>query len=199
MRSSLENLEHEQLSADALEYTERAKEGADRLQRILVAMSEASRTEELIESAEPEDFKPGQVLESVVGAYDDAWPDREFEFDNNAPDALVHGSPELIIQMLDKLVDNAVDFSNEGDKISVAVDSEDDNVVLSVTNPGPPLPEEMQAELFDSMVSVRKAKDDKHLGLGLYIARLIADGHNGSIAAGNTDGGVRFSIRLPTI
>ena len=199
VRSSLENLEHEQLSAEALEYTERAKEGTNRLRKILSAMSEASRTEELIESAELEDFNPGRVLESVVSAYDDAWPDRKFEFDNKAEDARIHGSPELIIQMLDKLVDNAVDFTNEGDSITVAVDTENDHAVLSVSNPGPPLPEEMQAELFDSMVSVRSAKDDKHLGLGLYIARLIAEGHSGSITAENVDGGVRFSVRLPAI
>ena len=197
VRSSLENLEHEPLSRDALTYTERAKEGAARLQKILSAMSEASRTEELIENTEPEDFMPGQILKSVVSAYDDAWPDRKFEFLNQASDATVHGSPELIIQMLDKLADNAVDFTNEGDSISVSVGLDIDSVILTVQNPGPPLPEAMQAELFDSMVTVRKTENDKHLGLGLYIARLIAEGHHGSIRAENTTDGVRFIILLP--
>lgn len=197
VRSSLENLEHEQLTGDALEYTERAKEGAARLQKILSAMSEASRTEELIENAEPEDFSPGKILESVVNAYADAWPDRQFDFDNQAPEANIHGSPELVIQMLDKLVDNAVDFTSPGETITVSVASKADKVIVAVSNPGPPLPDEMQTELFDSMVSVRRAGDDKHLGLGLYIARLIAEGHNGEITAENTDNGVRFSVRLP--
>ncbi len=199
VRSSLENLEHEQLSGDALEYTERAREGADRLQKILSAMSEASRTEELIENAEPVDFSPGKILESVVNAYADAWPDRRFDFENQAPEANIHGSPELIIQMLDKLVDNAVDFTSSGETITVSVAAKADQVVIGVSNPGPPLPDEMQTELFDSMVSVRKAGDDKHLGLGLYIARLIAEGHNGEISAENTDSGVCFSIRFPGI
>jgi signal transduction histidine kinase len=51
--------------------------------------------------------------------------------------------------------------------------------------------------MFDSMVSMRPNKDNKHLGLGLYIAKLIVDGHNGRIAADDVDGGVRFSVWLP--
>ncbi|MGI9261651.1 MAG: ATP-binding protein [Woeseiaceae bacterium] len=199
VRSSLENLEHENLSGEAQEYTERAKEGTARLQKILSAMSEASRTEELIENAEPEDFKPGEVLKSVIDAYADAWPERKFSFNDDAHDAVVHGSPELIIQMLDKLVDNAVDFTSAGDTISVSVESGPTDVILSVENPGPPLPDELQSELFDSMVSVRKGDSDKHLGLGLYIARLIAEGHNGSIDAENTANGARFSVRIPSV
>jgi signal transduction histidine kinase len=47
------------------------------------------------------------------------------------------------------------------------------------------------------MVSVRSGDNSRHLGLGLYIARLIAEGHGGSIDAGNVDGGVVFTILLP--
>jgi dedicated sortase system histidine kinase len=197
VRSSLENLEHEKLSGDALEYTARAMEGTNRLHKILNAMSEANRTEELIENSEPEDFDPCAILESTVSAYAGAWPERTFEFHNYAGQVNVHGSPELIIQMLDKLVDNAVDFTSKGDVIGISVDIEAAEVVISVCNPGPPLPEEMRAELFRSMVSVRKGDAGKHLGLGLYIARLIAEGHNGSIAADNIETGVQFTVRLP--
>ena len=197
VRSSLENLEHEQLSDEALRYTARAREGTDRLQKILNAMSEANRTEELIENAEPERFDLAQVIESTVAAYADAWPERRFELRNRAANTEVNGAPELIIQMLDKLVDNAVDFTSAGDSIGISLDSEPGVVLLGVSNPGPRLPETMRAELFHSMVSVRKGDADKHLGLGLYIAMIIAEGHNGSISADNADDGVIFTVRLP--
>jgi len=197
VRSSLENLEHEPLSADALKYTARAREGSDRLQKILNAMSEANRTEELMKNAEPEDFDLGAVLKSTVAAYADAWPEREFGFHNSTENADINGSPELIIQMLDKLVDNAVDFTSAGDAITISLDAEFESLIMSVSNPGTPLPEEMRAQLFGSMVSVRRGETGKHLGLGLYIARLIAEGHNGSIDAANTDDGVMFQVRLP--
>ena len=197
VRSSLENLEHEDLSSDGQEYTARAKDGVERLGTILNAMSEASRTEELMQNVEAEPFEIGPVIESTVRAYNDAWSEREFKFHDRATGSVVMGSPELIIQMLDKLADNAVDFSADGDLIDIATDKRENNFYLQVSNPGKPLPEEMRTQLFHSMVSVRDGDAGKHLGLGLHIARLIAEGHGGTISAANTDAGVTFVVKLP--
>ena len=76
----------------------------------------------------------------------------------------------------------------------------DKSVRLSVINQGPPLPETMRDDLFDSMVSVRGSRSDRpHLGLGLYIVRLIADFHDGRVRAENLADarGVAFHITLP--
>jgi signal transduction histidine kinase len=185
--SSLENLEHEPLNEASLGYTARAREGADRLRRILSAMSEASR----------ERFDLRAVLDSITRAYRDAYTERTFDFACDLDNASAMGSPELLIQMLDKLVDNAVDFSGRGDTISIGLSATDDTLEVTVTNPGPPLPERMRSQMFDSMVSMRGGKDSKHLGLGLYIARLIAEGHGGRIRADNVEGGVRFTVTVP--
>ena len=197
VKSSLENLEHESLSKESAVYTARAKEGVERLRKILSAMSEASRTEELIENVEPEKFDLDKVLASTLAAYADAWPERRFSYLNRSTDANVFGSPELVIQMLDKLADNAVDFSTVGDEIQVALDSNPEYAEISIFNPGPSLPDNMRTQLFHSMVSLRGGDGKRHLGLGLYVARLIAEGHNGSISADNTDGGVTFTVSLP--
>ena len=195
--SSLENLEHEPLNEASTEYASRARDGADRLRKILTAMSEASRVEELMQHAEPETFDLRAVLTSTVAAYRDAYPGREFELSCDDADAMTQGSPELIIQMLDKLVDNAVGFSNEGDRIDIGLVACNASLVMTVANPGPPLPERMRSRMFDSMVSVRSGEGNKHLGLGLYIARLIAEGHGGRMNAQNTNDGVELSVTLP--
>jgi len=197
--SSLENLEHEPLNEASADYAARARSGADRLRRILTAMSEASRVEELMSHAEPEAFDLRTVLASTVVAYRDVYPLRTFEFDSALESAATQGSPELIIQMLDKLVDNAVGFSGEGDSIEIGLTKEHDALLLNVSNPGPPLPERMRHQMFDSMVSMRPGENNKHLGLGLYIAKLIAEGHGGKIDAENTDDGVTFRVSLPVL
>ena len=192
--SSLENLEHEPLNDASAGYAARARDGADRLRRILSAMSEASRVEELMANVEPESFDLCAVLNSTVTAYRDVYPRRAFDFESNVDTAKINGSPELFIQMLDKLVDNAVGFSNENDTIVIALQKRDRAIEVSVSNPGPPLPDRMRYQMFDSMVSMRPGEDDKHLGLGLYVARLIAEGHRGKIDAENTDNGVRVFV-----
>ena len=195
--SSLENLEHENLDDASAEYTARAKGGAERLRQILAAMSEASRVEELMKNAEHERFDLRTVVESTVNAYRDVYPARRFMFDATDGVMTIDGSPELMIQLLDKLVDNAVSFSTDDDTIDVVLARDEEWVRLDVSNPGPPLPERMRGQLFDSMISMRPAKDNKHLGLGLYVAKLIAEGHGGRIAADNIEDGVTFSVCLP--
>jgi len=193
--SSLENLEHEPLNEASTDYTARARDGADRLRKILTAMSEASRVEELMQHAEPETFDLRAALSTTVAAYRDVYPGRSFNFDTALDSTMTQGSPELIIQMLDKLVDNAVDFSSDDDTITIGLLDKDGSFLLSVMNPGPPLPEQMRSQLFDSMVSVRPGSD-KHLGLGLYVAKLIVEGHGGRIDARNTDDGVAVVVTL---
>jgi len=195
--SSLENLEHETLNDASAEYAARARDGADRLRRILAAMSEANRVEELMQHAEFEKLDFVKVLDASIAAYRDAWPERQFVFSTDLHSAALRGSPELLIQMLDKLVDNAVDFSTTADTIQIDLQRGDTGLLLTVSNPGPPLPEQMRTQIFDSMVSVGRKHGGRHLGLGLYIARLIAEGHGGSIGADNIEGGVCFSISLP--
>jgi signal transduction histidine kinase len=195
--SSLENLEHEALDETSRDYPARAREGADRLRRILGAMSEASRVEELMKNVEPERFDLRAVLESTTSAYAGAYRGRSFVFRCDTDASNVWGSPELLIQMLDKLVDNAVGFSSEGDTIEIALLVAGDAFELTVSNPGPALPERMRGQLFDSMVSVRSGGNSHHLGLGLYVAKLIAEGHGGLISADNIEGGVRFTVTVP--
>lgn len=194
--SSLENLEHESLSPQAGSYTGRARQGARRLQKILNAMSEANRVEELMKNAESEVFDLVSVLGPTVLSYADTFTERRFVFNALQPSIMIEGSPELLVQMLDKLVDNAVDFSAADQQITIEANKDPEGALVSVTNPGPALPENMRSQLFDSMVSVRQDKAHDHLGLGLHIARLIAEGHGGSISADNTGDGVKFRIRL---
>jgi len=205
VKSSLDNLEYEPLSDSAKTYADRAREGATRLSGILNAMSAASRVEQAISAAEIETIPCDELLSSLCAAYDDAYPNVHFTLHIKPTDAqlLLSGSGELLVQMFDKLVDNAADFSPPGGKITLGLERQSDRLLFSVHNQGPPLPQHMHNQLFDSMVSVREksasAKDGHHLGLGLYIVRLIADFHRGKVRCRNADDqqGVIFEISLP--
>jgi signal transduction histidine kinase len=146
---------------------------------------------------ELERFNLHDALSSTVAAYGDAYPDRNFQFQSESADAIIDGSPELLIQMLDKLAENAVEFSVSGDRIDIGLSRDANQFVITVANPGQPLPEKMRTQLFDSLVSVRDRNKEQHLGLGLFIARLIAEGHGGTISAANIEHGVAFRIGLP--
>jgi two-component system, OmpR family, sensor histidine kinase ChvG len=198
IRSSLENLESEQQTDTAKVYIARAREGSERLGAILTAMGAATRVEEAIAHSERQHFDLAALVREAVAAYGTGFPQRCFACD--VPAELDYtGAPELIVQMLDKLIDNAVDFSAEGATISVVLAAEPGHVELSVANPGPPLPPEATTKLFESLWQSRSESDKRpHFGLGLYIVRLIAEFHGGSARAENLPGdqGARFIVRL---
>jgi len=200
VRSSLDNLESEQVSPAAREYVARARQGSERLNAILIAMGAATRVEEAIGGAERVHFDVVPVLASAVAAYGGAFPGRKFHAELPPEAVTLNGAPDLIVQMLDKLVDNAVDFSPAGATITVRLTLEPLAAVLEVENPGPPLPVHVEGRLFESLWQSRADGDSRpHFGLGLYIVRLIAEFHRGEARASNlADGtGVRFLVRLP--
>jgi len=199
VRSSLDNLEAEPVADSARTYLCRAREGSERLNGILLAMGAASRVEEAIGSAERVSFDLVPLLRSAVAAYRSAFAQRNFLAELPAAPVVLTGAPDLIVQMLDKLIDNAVDFSPAGANIQVRLHAAPAEAVIEVENPGPPLPARLEGRLFESLWQSRQDPDSRpHFGLGLYIVRLIAEFHGGEARAVNLpDGsGVRFTVRL---
>ncbi len=200
VRSSLENLAASTLPDDARVYMTRAQEGLARLTQILTRMTEAARLEQSLSDVEMECFDLVAVVAGCVGGYRLAYPQAKLRFDAPAAAIEIRGAPDLIAQMLDKLAANAVEFAC-GAPVDIRLERDVDTVRLAVANEGPPLPADMRDRLFESMVSVRTGGDAvlPHLGLGLYIVRMIAQFHGGSVHADNrAEGdGVLFTVTLP--
>ena len=200
VRSSLDNLKAQPLPAEARVYLERAGEGVERLARLIARLSEATRLEKLLESAERERFDLAGVVSGCVEGYRAAYPERRFALDRPEGQVMLTGVPDAFAQLLDKLVENAHDFAPPATPIRVRIEATGPRATLAVENDGPPLPEEMVARLFDSMVSVRGDKPHgAHLGLGLFIVKLVAQAHRGTASARNltAQGGVRFEVDVP--
>jgi dedicated sortase system histidine kinase len=203
VRSSLDNLVAHEVPAELRVYVDRAREGVDRLAGLILRLSEATRLERMLESAERERFDLAKVVTGCVEGYRAAYPGRAFEYSGPASPVMIDGIPDAFAQLLDKLVENANDFAPRETAIRVFLEANDGRALLAVENDGPPLPEPMAARLFDSMVSLRggdrpgEPGDGAHLGLGLYIVRLVAEFHRGQVRARNLEkGGVRFEVEV---
>lgn len=202
VRSSLDNLKLQSVQPEAAIYIERAGEGVTRLSTLISRLSEATQLERFLQGAERETFRPGDVIAGCVAGYRVAFPERIFALDNSAPQAEMHGVPDAIAQLVDKLVSNAVDFQVPGTSIEIALRNLGAELVLEVSNQGPALPEGVAATLFSSMVSLRTQGQPEpeggvgHLGLGLYIVRLIAEFHDGLPEAVNRPDGRGVTMRI---
>ena len=200
VRSSLDNLRTTEISGKGMVYVVRADEGVARLSSLISRMAEATQLESMLVGSEKESCDMGQLIAGCVEGYRLAYSSAAFVFVK--PDSTIMGNviADAIAQLLDKLVQNAVDFAVPGTPVSISVSKSANKICLQVKNKGKTIAPEISESLFNSMVSSRSDGMDtgSHLGLGLYIVRLIAEFHGGTANARNLpDGsGVRFEVLM---
>lgn len=211
VRTSIENIDRDGLDSQSLMLIDRASGGADHLGSIIKALVESTRLEQTVQMAEMQTIDLAQWMAGSLARYRQVYPDMEFVSDiEDAASASIMASPELLSQAFDKLVDNAVSFASAGpvvlsvrtERRAVERTSEGNSVMLSVCNRGAPLDQSKLLQLFEPMYSElssdsRLQGNDVHLGLGLYIVKMIAEVHDGSVVARNDNGWVRIGMYLP--
>jgi len=105
--------------------------------------------------------------------------------------------PPLVRRMLDNLVGNACRHVRPSDHIEVAVERAGEALRLAVRNTGSEVPAEVRDRLFEKHATAGK-RDFHNSGLGLYLCRLVAERHGGSIALATRPGwGVSFEATFP--
>ncbi len=197
IRSSLDNLEASRDPGQVAAYSQRAREGSERLNRIFQAMSQAARIEDSLADEPLTELDLNEFVRAYFDTISQVYENRQLVLE--APDhaVRVRASADLLAQLLDKLIDNAVDFSPVGGRIELKLTVAGDQARLSVENAGSRLPADTRT-LFNSMVSLRDRRDQRpHLGMGLYVARLIAAHHHAALSADNGKLGARFNLSLP--
>ena len=111
----------------------------------------------------------------------------------------VQGDRERLRQLLWNLLANAVKYTVTGDEIEVAAATENGVVAVSVRDHGPGIPPESQRLIFEKFGRVSHDGGSKPgAGLGLFIARSIAEAHGGTLdVESETGAGATFTVRLP--
>jgi len=199
LSTSLQNLAEEHPGIDSSKYLESAKRGVHRIGSIVQNLADAANLEEALESEELEEIDLNELVASYVANCGTSYTNVTFQYSGSDSPALALVSDFRIEQMLDKLVDNAVDFHRGQTPISVHLECFGDIVQIAVANRGPALPEAKLQSIFDSMVSHRGPENRLHFGLGLHVVRIIAEHHGGTAMAVNLEdkSGVALLIRLP--
>ena len=109
------------------------------------------------------------------------------------------GDKERLEQVLANLIENAVKYSAEGDAVEVSVRREDPFVCIAVSDSGPGIPVDQQRLIFEKFGRADVEGNAKPgSGLGLFIARSIAEAHGGTLhVESHGDGGATFTLFLP--
>jgi len=136
------------------------------------------------------------VVAQVVDELRAAHPDREIHAALE-PVGLLSYDRTRIEQLVSNLLGNAVTHGAPSEPIRLRVALVRDQLELSVSNGGEPIPPAMLDDLFKPFFRARVRPSQQGLGLGLYIASQIAQAHGGTLAVSSTEQDTRFVFRMP--
>lgn len=149
----------------------------------------------------PEAADMGDVCRTALDEVQLAYPNALFNFEA-AGDLEGAFDPTRFQQVLSNLLINAAKYSEPGKQVTLSARRDPKTIVVEVKNFGRPIPPESLQVIFNPLVQLSTKGTHSHpstsLGLGLFIAREIVEGHDGTIevSSSETDGTI-FTVRLP--
>lgn len=202
IKTSLDLIEKRSHQGKDIEaYIQRARKSMIFMNGLLNCVSDASTMEAAIYKEPHTQINISSIISTRIEEYKILYPQALIDF--TCTDSIVmQGNQNRLEQMLDKLFSNALEHAAINSVIELSLNKENDSVKIAVQNEGVALPENKD-EIFELFVSMRDEnhKQAENFGLGLYIVRLIAESHYGTVEALDLENekGARFLVTLPIV
>ena len=192
----------EDIPAESRRWVESTADEAAHMRSLVNDLLELARADEGASSGVMQrvDVDLSDLVDSAVLEFDAIAFERGCLIDAHIePDIHVQGDPEWLGRLAKILVDNACKYASVGSTIGVSLAKSPNHVTLSVTNQGNVIDPEDLPHLFDRFYRSDKARERETggFGLGLAIAKGIAEAHGGSISASSSaEAGTTFTVVL---
>lgn len=171
-----------------------------RLDRLISDISFASRVDAELANMPGDEQDFVQLCENWVAMAKDRYPAVQLDWSGPALALPVQIHASRIVQILDNLLANAISFNPADEPLGLTLAAQDGQAVFSLCDRGPGIPAGKLDTIFDRFYSERPPEEafGTHSGLGLSIARQIAEAHGGQLSARNRQsGGSCFVLTLP--
>lgn len=173
----------------------RAAARASQITSLLLDLAEAELGRGLTLHREAVDL--ASIAKEVVAEHVGTAPGRDIVLSTSG-DARANADPGRVAQLLANLIGNALHHGTPGTSISLSVQGGPDAIELAVENTAEEIPKLRREQLFKPFAgSTAPASDRRNLGLGLYIVKVIAEAHRGTVHVDWARGRVVFSARFP--
>ena len=190
------------IPAGSRRWIDSTAEEAERMKGLVEGLLELARTEEGAGSARRNvDVDLSGTVEGEALQFDAVAFEHGCTIDSSVAEGLhVMGDPEQLERLVKTLLDNACKYAATGTEVKVSLERQGSAAEYSVTNQGTPIDAEDLPHVFDRFYRSDKARarSTGGFGLGLAIAKGIAESHGGKISVTSSqEAGTRFCVRLP--
>ncbi|MEB3102190.1 sensor histidine kinase [Ferviditalea candida] len=204
LQSSLEVIEDEErgrMGPFSVQVLDDMKDEVKRMSALVAHMLTLARADAAEIQLQIEEFPLVEELEKLMRRFQPLAAEKEQQLMVEAESNLqVRADRERIRQLLIILIDNAIQYTPEGGSIRVAVQPKGDILTISVSDTGIGIPAEKQKDIFERFYRVdpSRSRSAGNAGLGLSIAKWIAESHGGAIKVESEQGkGSTFIVSLP--
>jgi signal transduction histidine kinase len=180
-------------------YIRKIHTSSDRMSAMVESLQDLAqvRSGQVVVDPEPSDV--AGIAASACQAYQPDAADAGCALETDLPDepACAAVDPDSLRRVVDNLLRNALQYSGDGDRVTVSVESAEETVCLSVVDTGPGIPEETLDTLFEPFT--RGDNDGDGMGLGLAVSKDLVEAMDGRITVDSEPGeGTRFDVIVPT-
>ena len=144
-------------------------------------------------------FSLDEQIRKILLVLEPEWSKKKIDLDIDLEDIMYVGSEELMAQIWQNIINNAIKFTPEGGKISVKLFRSEKNISAEIWDNGPSIAPDVKAKIFDKFYQGDRSRATEGNGLGLALVKRIIELSEGSIEVENDmkKGGVCFRISLP--
>lgn len=201
LRASLSAASISDTEEEAEKYRSCAMQEADRMGRLVSDLLILAGSESKKWGIEKRPFDVDTLLIETHEQYESAAKEKNRKLKLTLPETALGeftGDRDRIRQILSVLLDNAMEYSPEGSTVNLKAKKKSKKLLLSVIDEGNGIPEKEKKRIFDRFYRTDKSRSDKaHFGLGLSVAKELAQLHGGSISVHDElGGGTRFTLTL---
>ncbi|MBU2326082.1 MAG: two-component sensor histidine kinase, partial [Alphaproteobacteria bacterium] len=172
-----------------------SREDLDAILWLIEDILELARAEAIAEAG----FAPlrlDAIVAEAVELYEPLAEERGLRLQMHTAPAQLSGSRSLLARMVTNLLDNAIKYSPQGGRILVAVEATEQNVVLSVADEGPGVPEAQREKVLYRFARLDPSRSQPGSGIGLSIVAAAVRAHRAELELQENNPGLRVVIRF---
>ena len=180
-----------------IEYIGVIEEESMRLSAMATNVLNLSKVENQTILRDVSTFNLSEQIRACVLLLENKWSKKNLEWNLDFEEYDITANDELLKQIWINLIDNAIKFSPEYGELKISIVQADDALSVSVINPGTPIPCDKQERIFQKFYQADESHATEGNGIGLAVAKKVAELHQGSISVQSEAGKTDFTVTLP--
>lgn len=181
-----------------MEYTRRIIYNTQRLSTLTGNILLLSRLENHEIGIAKESYSLDEQLREIILLYEKQWASKNLELEIDLDNADYYGNKELMAQVWQNILGNAIKFVGEGGKICIQLCKTADQLTVSISDNGIGMSQETINRIYEKFYQGDKSRASEGNGLGLTLAKRIVDLHEGILSVtSQLEKGSTFLVELP--